>query len=106
LAKLLVEELTLLIEPEKLLMKLLLALLEVCQLLLDGSAQLPEIFGGIVGKHGAGSRNKACCADKQYRRHLKIAAAPPNPMGFCKLIRAHQSRPMRLTHQDEWHNAS
>jgi hypothetical protein len=43
-----------LIEPEELLMKLLLAFLEVCQLLLDGRTQLPEIFGGIVGKRGAG----------------------------------------------------
>jgi hypothetical protein len=43
-----------LIEPEELLMKLLLAFFEVCQLLLDGRTQLPEIFGGIVSKRGAG----------------------------------------------------
>jgi hypothetical protein len=106
LAELLIEELILFVEPEKLLMKLLLALLEVCQLLLDGRTQLPEIFGGIIRKRGAGWRNKACCAEKQYRHRLKIAAAPSSPMCFCKLIRAHQSPPMRLTHQDEWHNAS
>jgi hypothetical protein len=43
-----------LIEPEELLVKLLLAFLEVDQLLLDGRTQLPEIFGGIVSKRGAG----------------------------------------------------
>jgi hypothetical protein len=53
-----------LIEPQELLVKPLLSLLEVGELLLDGRAQLPEIFGGIVSNRGAGQRKDAGRAEE------------------------------------------
>lgn len=49
-------------------MKLLLALLEVGQFLLDRDAQLFEVLGGIVGERGTGRRDETGPAEKQ-RRH-------------------------------------
>jgi hypothetical protein len=48
-----------LVEPQEFLVKLLLALLEVGQLLLNGGTQLFEIFGGVVGERGAKRRYEA-----------------------------------------------
>jgi hypothetical protein len=48
--------LALLVEPQEFLVKLLLALLQVGQFLLNGGTQLLEIFGGVVGERGAERR--------------------------------------------------
>jgi hypothetical protein len=48
--------LALLVEPQEFLVKLLLALLEVGQLLLNGGTQLFEILGGVVGERRAERR--------------------------------------------------
>jgi hypothetical protein len=81
-----------LIEPQEFLLKLLFALLEVGELLLDGRPQLPEVFGGIVSKRGAGQGKDACRAEKQCRRRQpKAATAVSRPMGFRKPMRPHQA---------------
>jgi len=92
LAELVVQQLALLIEPQEFLVKLLLALLEVGELLLDGRTQLPEIFGGIVSNGGAGYGKDASRAEKQCRRRQSKAATPVSrPVVFCKPMRPHQA---------------
>jgi hypothetical protein len=66
--------LALLVEPQEFLVKLLLALLEVGELLLDSGTQLFEILGGVVGESGAERRCEANSPKKECRR------APSNPL--------------------------
>ena len=57
-------------------MELLLALLEVGQLLLNGGTQLLEILGGVVGKRNAQRRYEVRAAEKQCRHaHSQVGGA-------------------------------
>jgi hypothetical protein len=60
--------LALLVEPQKLLVKLLLAPLEIGQLLLNGGTQLLEILGSVVGERSAERRYEVRSPEKECRR--------------------------------------
>ncbi|HEX9535092.1 MAG TPA: hypothetical protein VF924_06440 [Stellaceae bacterium] len=57
-------------------MKLLLALLEVGEFLLDRGTQLFEIVGDVVGESGAEGRYKAHSPEKECRRARSNAVLP------------------------------
>jgi hypothetical protein len=57
-----------LVESQKFLVKLLLALLEVGQFLLNGGTQLLEILGSVVGERGAERRYEVRSPEKERRR--------------------------------------
>jgi hypothetical protein len=60
--------LALLIEPQKFLVKLLLALLQIGQLLLNSGTQLLEILGSVVGERGAERRYEVRSPEKECHR--------------------------------------